>query len=288
MKKGTWILISLGILTVVFMLVYKSQKPSITHEIAPVSEVYMPEDQKQVIERIKNSLGEIAEKSQRAKILYDAFNKYAVPARHMDNGGFMVVEQVKKDIGFFIHADPLPRKFEKTSALATFSCHPMPAMELKNYPGSKFTEGILLAHELSHAEDCLMRGEPESRPLSPEWLLGEFNAHRAVAIILSEYTDGKYRKIVEESSTRRAIMLREQGKKPYSFVMGNPPGDAEAIIRVFGKQDNLAMNFLLTQLTVDANITNIVGFFKNDTEAIDKVVLEFMTAFYGHYAKIMS
>ncbi len=283
MKKHIWITALMSILLMTTALSCKNQKASIPHETEEANEIYLPDDQRQIINRIKNSLGKISNKSKRAKMLHDFFNEHAIPARYMSDGRVVIITQLKNSIDFFVAVDPLPKKFEKTVALAIFSCEPLPMMGITNYNGSSFAEGIMLAHELSRAEDCVYRGEPNSNPLSPIWLHGELNAHRTIAIILSEYTGGKYKNIVLDSSKRRAQILRDSGKRPYGFVMRNPPGDEEAIVRVFGKQDDLTTNFLLTQLSVDANIANIIRHFKNDSEAIDQVVLEFLGTFYNHH-----
>jgi len=283
MKKHIWITALMSILLITTASSCKNQKASIPHETVDTNEIYLPDDQKQIIDRIKNSLEKISTKSKRAKILYEFFNEHAILARYMSDGRFVIITQPKNSIDFFVAIDPFPKKFEKTVALATFSCEPLPVMSLTNYNGSSFADGIMLAHELSHAEDCVYRGEPNSNPLSPIWLHGELNAHRSIATILSEYTGGKYKNIVLDSSKRRAQILRDSGKRPYSFVMGNPAGDEEAIVQVFGKQDDLTTNFLLTQLSVDANIANIINHFKNDSEAIDQVVLEFLGTFYNRH-----
>jgi hypothetical protein len=130
-------------------------------------------------------------------------------------------------------------------------------MMLHGGHASQLARGLMLAHELEHARDCLLNGEPDSKVLSESWLMGELNAHAKVMLVLNEWTQGGWKKIVSASRERREAMTASRGHRPESSVFGQLPEDREAFAKQFGVLDDVTIGLLFFQLDVDANLLNI-------------------------------
>lgn len=218
----------------------------------------IPDDQMAIISAAHASLVEIAKRSKKAAELLAFYDAYGLPAIRMDDNYMKVATTPTTPIWFLVVANPARIATEDKLAHigAQFSCHP-PAMYLQKIDMSAFMQGILLAHELSHANDCLVNHEPPSRYPDPDWLLGEGNAHQTVYEILSQYSDGKWAELVMASRARREAFAISQGGHPEAMVFSVTPEDEPAITAMFGTLDPVSMGTLDSQLSVDANMANV-------------------------------
>ncbi len=218
----------------------------------------IPEDQARVIDESRKALADLAAKSPKAKELLDFHDAHAIAAMAEPNGLRVVTEPPKDKPWFFIAADTTPVKMGATGGvIAIFNCQP-PNMRLKGQKTSDLVRGLLLAHELSHAVDCLVNHEPPSVLFDEVWLLGELNAHGNVFAILNEWTDGWWKTLVQASQERRVNTSLERGKRPESNVFGQFPEDRAEFVKRFGALDANSMGFFFAQLDIDANITNVL------------------------------
>lgn len=219
----------------------------------------IPDDQLAIISAAHASLVEIAKKSKKAAELLAFYDAYGLPAIRVDAERMQYATTPTTPMWFLVIANPAKLaglEDNLAHVAAQFSCQP-PAMILRKIDLTAFLQGILLAHELSHATDCLVNHEPPSNYPDPVWLLGEGNAHAAVFQVLTEYTGGKWKDLVTASRARREAFAVSQGGHPEAMVFNATPGDQDAVTSMFGELDTVSMGTLLSQLTVDVNMENV-------------------------------
>lgn len=245
-------------------------------------EIVVPQDELDVIKYSEKSLKLIAEKSPSAKILYNWYNKGKVYAKYKGTNALQVVNPATKRNQFYVTANPHNLAKKGDYAAANFHCDfKMRLMVLNKLP-SRFSSGMIFAHEIVHLVDCL-RGEPPTKPLSLAWLIGERNAHLVVRKILDEYTKGKYLELVKRSIERRLQYIKSQGASSTAAIFSVVPGDVEDIKSVFKGIDETGVNFVGIQLIVDANLiiaTNHYG----TNEAGHRATISLLHQFYSRSA----
>ena len=158
-------------------------------------------------------------------------------------------------------------------------------MMLRGGTTSKLTRGLMLAHEVGHAQDCLLHGEPETNQIDDNWLVGELNAHAKVMMILNEWTDGGWKKIVAASQERRVAMTVAMGKRPESSLFGQLPEDREMFVAQFGELDDISAGLYFFQLDVDANIKNVNTQMKNYGRPEEEAMAHYIDVIRALYAK---
>ena len=258
--------------------------------------LFVPADQLLVIAKGREALAYLAAKSPAAKEQLAFYDEAAIIGKYEVGVGIRVINTARPGqiVGFFLVADPTPidMKGESRGAeFANFECSAgsPPGMLLRDGETSKLTRGLILAHEIAHAKDCLLNGEPESKRLSRDWLMGELNAHARVMTILNEWTDGGWKKIVTASRDRRVAETIAKGKRPESSAFGVMEEDRALFIKQFGELDHITQGLLFFQLNVDANISNINLQMKNLGRPEDEAMghcLDMLRALYGQFMQV--
>lgn len=227
---------------------------------ASAEQIAIPADQRQILDTSRAALALVAQRSASAAKALAFYDRNAVPAKA--EGGSTIVATLPtpdQPTPFFVDADPRPLVVTSDGAVfAHFVCHPTPGMRLRTSDQiSPFVRGVLLAHELEHATDCLLQGEPDTRPLDDNWLLGEFHAHSTVFVILNETTKNGWGTLVKASQQRRQTIIAQRGARSESSIFGQLPEDVADIKQLFGDAPSVDMGFYLAQLDIDANVENV-------------------------------
>ncbi len=250
-------------------------------------QVTMPDDELAVIAKNRATLAKLAEMSPTAAELLKFYDLNATPAKLVPNGA-MVVEAPKTEAWFMVVGDPTRINDPKVArAGAEFDCQSRIMRFTNNAGSNQITTGVLIAHEISHAVDCIVKREPVTLRGSPIWLMGERNAYETGSHVLDEVTDGRWSKLVDEIGDRRLAGLIKSGH-PDSFYLGQSEEDITAIKKLFGVDlDDLSLGSLAMQLSVDTGMRNALIQTKAlglDEKEASASQLRFLTAFYQHYA----
>ncbi len=227
--------------------------------IAAEKELSIPKDQLALLDKARKALVKIAAKSDRAKGLLALYNNHAVPAL-TDSDQVRIVSIPKVVPYFFVAANPRveTQVSNEGGTFAYFNCTEQPSLLLKNFPTvSETVHGIMLAHELVHAEDCLFGGEGANKQHDDAWLIGELHAHNTVWMLLNDISDGGWNKVVTGSLRRRMQMMSAGQDNPKAMVFGYSTDDIVSIEKMFGAQDDVAIGALIAQLQVDVNMLKI-------------------------------
>lgn len=259
-------------------------------------QVVIPADQQQILDASRAALALVAQKSAAAAKLLAFYDQNAVPAK-AEAGTTIVVTTPKFDqpTPFFVDADPRQLIVEEGAAggavFARFVCHPTPGMRLRTSTEiSPFVRGVLLAHELEHATDCLLQGEPDSQPLDDTWLLGELRAHGKVFIILNEATKNGWSTIVNTSQQRRQAIIATRSARPESSIFGQLPEDVADIKKLFGDVPLIDVGFYLAQLDIDANVENVkvsLALYKQPDSEFVPHCMEVLHSFYKLHKQVV-
>jgi hypothetical protein len=226
----------------------------------PTMDLTVPEEQVRIIQETRAALEFVAAKSSSAKQVLAFYDENAIVARSEGNQMRVVTAPPPGQTFFFIVGDPTPVKVKEGAGgvFARFECGaPFPRMKVHAGQTAQLIRGLMLAHELEHAGDCLLHGEPESQFLDDTWLLGELHAHARVSRILDQWTEGGWNRIVEASQKRREAIAVGKGSRPESSIFGQLPEDHAAIVQQFGELDAIGLGLLFFQLDVDANLKNV-------------------------------
>lgn len=261
---------------------------AITIVFARNAAVELPPEQAVIIAKAREALTTIADKSARAKELLAFYDQNAVKAKILSNNTTMVVEPLRTPTWFIVVVDP--RVVERWMAVfiyGRFDCGNR-VLVLNETTARNEILGLLIAHELSHAEDCVIRGEPPNlQPIDPLWFIGERNAYQTVYVILNEMTGGGWKTLVEASQERREAIVTRDGGRPEAFFFGTTERDVSGVEALFNRDLNIEeMDFLLTQLNVDTGMTNVavqstrLGL---DNETVFSRELDFLAAFFDNF-----
>ncbi|MFH1236351.1 MAG: hypothetical protein V1685_05455 [Parcubacteria group bacterium] len=244
-------------------------------------------DEQRVFDFCDSSLTSVARKSHTADSLLRFYRAHGVPARYMGSGQIKVLSTTEDSLFFFVYVNQSGDSTigaHEAKVVATFSI-PARSLGIEMCGFSKFVQGMMLAHELSHAVDCLVNHEPNSEALSDDWLMGEINAHHTTYAILNEYSKDTWGKLVRDSREERLKTALAGGHSNQSFTIGNMPGDSSRIVSCmktiklpWSVQD---FNVLATWMTVDANMVNIsIVAGSSDQDRMNGMGM-FMRAFYS-------
>ncbi|MBI5037636.1 MAG: hypothetical protein HZC01_02955 [Candidatus Kerfeldbacteria bacterium] len=259
-----------------------------------------PEDLKLTAEEQKvfdfcdSSLALVARKSLKADSLLEFYRSHGIPARFLGDGQIKILSMSADSLFFFVFVNQSGDSTigaQEAKIAATFSI-PARSLGVEMCGFSKFIQGMMLSHELSHAVDCLMNHEPDSPPLSPDWLMGELRAHHATYTILNEFSQQAWQKAVRESREERLQSALAGGHSNQSFTIGFMPGDSVRVAR-FMKAIKLPwsmqdFNVLATWMIVDANLLNVtIVAGDNDQNRLNGMMM-FLEQFYGQMMQKMA
>ena len=241
------------------------------------SKLVVPADQLAMMKEARVALALVAKKSAGAKEQLALYDSAAVMAKYEpDTGTVRVVTAPTQKTWFMLAVDTKRQKIQKEGGIyAEFVCRPYPVMFIRSFDGSSpFIHGVVLAHELEHARDCLLNNEPDSTRLDPNWLLGEMHAHIKVNQILNEWSDGGWMKVVNVSRERREIAAIDGGHRPESSVFAFSSEDRKALKDTFHVKDDVSMGTLAGQLDVDANLLNVQVQMEKLKQEDEKLMME--------------
>lgn len=222
----------------------------------------LPPDQSRILREARQGLQALTEQSPHALTLLRFYDTRRLLG-YVDNSTIRAFETSPTDgvRRFYVVGNPTRRlEAGDTGVYAEFSCYPHPVMTLHDSNASSMTRGLLLAHELEHARDCLLNGEPESEQFSDVWLQGELNAYRTTQRILNELSNGAWtRSLVPNSWRERQAILTSQGRNLQESAFGDLPSDRSRFTSVFPFIDHDLgfLSYLGTQMNLDANGYNV-------------------------------
>lgn len=289
------IVLSIFFSLIIIVLLVVKKKPSTSKNIAKETQnvvinktdnvnskvLVVPRDELEIIKYSEKSLKAIAEKSPSAKKLFNWYIEGRVHAKYMGTNALQVVTPATKNFQFYVTANPNNIAKKGVYVAANFHCDPRMKLMVLNKLSSSFAVGMFFAHEMVHLIDCI-RGEPPSKPLSLTWLIGERNAHQVMLQILDEYTKGKYNELVKRSIARRLKHIKSQGASSTAAIFSVVPGDVEDIKSVFQGIDQIGVNFIGTQLIVDANMINAINHYGTG-EAGHRATINLLRQFYSRF-----
>lgn len=280
MKKHV-VMCLLCVVAVVIMAGCSSDQPDLPE--VPVQPT-LTAHERAVLTRAHESLVWLAHQSEVAKSILAFYDLNAVPATRLANGDLLTVDSSRALTYFYVWVHPESVSVAHNTAVvaATFDMDTR-ALSLCDGDFSRISRGLFLAHELPHASDWVTGQEPYSEPLSPEWLYGELRAHMVVRIILDQFTDGRWEEIVSLSRDEREQLVLSMGRRPEAFTLNALPNDSVRVAELFDSLSYSDISFLLTQLTVDANVTNVERYAGAGTEQALQGIMEFLGVFYGKY-----
>lgn len=240
-------------------------------------------EESHLLQSYVDGLAEIAKTSPMADTLLTFYQTASTKARPHPGGDVQVLESPKTDKYFFV----VPQVGVQTTPLpnqgAVAARYEGRVMELNNNNFSPFVRGLMVGHELVHARDEILDGEPPSEPLSPTWLTGEGHAHYVVYTILNEYTSGTWKlKAIESAHERRQLALAN-GHSEAAMTFNASSADSVRMVEMFGPLGLDDLSLLLTQFTVDANMLNLKEVTAGDMEKYQSLAGEFLYEFYSRY-----
>lgn len=220
----------------------------------------LPPDQAAVIAHAKAGLKLLCKRSGRARDLSIFFYTNSVEAEIIPEG-VKVVSAPGYRYPFLVIG--VPAEHETTGKRsfigARFSGHsgPVPIIELRGTQFHTLGAGLMLAHELTHAEEHFFHSEPASEFPDPNWLMGEIVAHRSIFQVLNEYTDGAWLRAIENRVRRVEAFLASKGQDPKLAVFGQNSEDVAAIKGMLPDIDDVTIGMLLAQMDVDTNMARV-------------------------------
>lgn len=220
----------------------------------------IPPEQVAIIETARLGLVSLAAKSATAQRLLQIFTEHSAASVYLDQNRSVLINAPDEPRWFILLGDPTPRSVgnQGNTVAAQFFCSQPPRLLLYNFGNDELFAGLMAAHELSHADACLFRGEPEVPPMSPVWLAGEMYAHATMQAILKETTDGKWSELMERSRVWRAAKAQEmEAATAFATVSGHTQEEVEWLKELFPEASDLALGVLLPQLEFDATQMHI-------------------------------
>ncbi len=219
--------------------------------------------QKAVISKALNGLKLLATKSPRAQELLQFMLEYGAIEPTVGDNMVGVVPLPKPD-GFYITGIAQDHQIKADGSYigARFLGYPTPMMTLQGTEMSDFGAGLALAHELVHAEDRCLHHEGNDNYPDPEWLKGEMNAHRNVAVVLDEYTGGAWSAMINQRVANMEKNLLAQGgsQARVIFIVKASDEDVADVKSVLGELDNFTMGAALSQMDVESNLLHTENF----------------------------
>lgn len=277
-RSRVWLLI------IIIAVVGCGKDPRQTTEQAKPPLTYTAEE-RALLDSYVGGLAEIAKKSPTADSLLAFYWRAATLARPFADGQVQVLEAPKSNICFFV----VPHTEIMTGGLrpdqgAVAAEYGNQIMGLHNNTFSKFVRGLMLGHELVHAEDELLNGEqPSQEQLSAEWLSGELHAHATIYQVLNEYTGGQWREMAIQSAHERRGWAVENGYSEAAMTFNATDTDSTRMVDMFGPMSYVDLSALLTGFTFDANMLNLKEVSADDMEKYQSLAGEYLYEFYSRY-----
>ncbi|MFA6392395.1 MAG: hypothetical protein WCW66_06700 [Patescibacteria group bacterium] len=235
-----------------------------------------------LIDSYINGLSALAQKSATADSLMVFYREAAVLARPISDGQIMVVESPRSDKAFMVvpYVDVVTQTRTGGEAFVAAQ-YGGRIMALYNNGFSDLVRGLLLGHEIVHAQDEIISGEKESEPFSPTWLNGEAHAQYVMHNVLSEYTGDMWRNVVHESARERRSWAVSNGYSEAAMTFSPVGADSTRVVDVFGQLSDDDLTVLLTQLTFSANMFNFYEITKGDMVKYESYAGQFLYEFYA-------
>lgn len=244
----------------------------------------LSEQENALLSTYVSGLEAIATKSPAADSLLAFYRSSATVARPLQDGNIQVLEAAKNPQQFFFvvpvvseHVTSVPGEGVIAAAYSE------QVMRLNNNSFTDFVRGILLAHELVHAQDELLHGEPPSDFLSDIWIAGEGHAHFVVYSILNEYTQNRWREQAVESAHERRRWAIDHGYSKAAMSFSPLPSDSLRIVSIVGELSRADFDMLLTQFIVDANMLNIKEVTEGNPQDYQVLAHEFLYTYYARF-----
>lgn len=226
-----------------------------------------------IVHDARNGLLELAKKSARAAAYLAFFDKHAIQAITTQQKGLHLIGSRRSAEDFYVTAISTPLAIRKDGgmmAIATFSCLPTPVMVFQNYPTSGFMKGVILAHELSHAEDCTVFHQTYVQLGSDAFAQAEMKGYMVSIEILRDFNGVVWDLLVEKIRAQREKGALQAGVDPDAFAYGLLSENFEEVrTMLLPGMSNMDFNLLAGHLELAANFANQRhhGLRLNETEA---------------------
>lgn len=217
---------------------------------------WTPEEKRAINEAIKG-LERLAEHSAQAKHALDFLRQNSVPAC-LDDSTVAVYPvdstQVLGPTGFYLA--PFISGFSVGAGSTTMAAGYLPRLRtllITVTDLSTLVRGLLMAHELKHAEDNLVNSYTLGQRGSGEEVTAEMSAYGGQRVVLDQYTNGGWSRIVAESCLERAKFKEDRQIPPHHFTFDSVPGDSARIVNLLPGTTVKDLGPLTVILTMDAN-----------------------------------
>jgi hypothetical protein len=243
----------------------------------------LTQEENLILNTAREDLATLAETSPTARELLEFYDAHAVRAKFVDNDMFEVLEETESPYDFYVVANPNPIVIsdDENTIYAQFYCESGLLM-ISSMGFGQLVRGLNLAHGIAHARNCTVEEEPDSAPLSSNWLVGEYHAYDSVFAVINEITDNQWLEVVEASALQRQQSCMEHGMKPYDYTFGLLPEDSTRIHECVPLENSLDFGFFRTDLVLSANLYTVEQFAETDDECVAGI-LNFLHTVYADY-----
>ena len=217
----------------------------------------IPPDQKAVIDHAVSGLKQLCAKSARACELLDFFTKNSIEAVALPDGVRIVSAP---DVQYPFLVIGIPGAHKNTGNISFSGARfgrdqgPVPIMELNGSDTHPLGAGLMLAHELTHAEEHFLHAEPMSEYPEPNWLISEGVAHHTVSVVLDQYTGGTWSKAIASRMDNIQEYLAKTGQDPKLAAFGRGPNDVLTIKATLPGADDVTIGALLAQMDIETSM----------------------------------
>lgn len=219
-----------------------------TREAPRAEQVTIPLNaQEQLIDDARKGLIDLAKNSPTATRLIKTLDTFGVP---ISSNATRDATLPNTTVWFYVLADENKKTTSSQTIGARFLCTEPPMLVLYGIAKDPLFLGLALAHELVHAEDCLLYGF-SGEPMSDELMLYELSAYSRMYNVLNEYTNGRWEETVETVRARHATKALELGGDAHTLILGVNQEESDLIAEIFPGASPQALGILRGQLEVD-------------------------------------
>lgn len=291
---GVFALLVVAIVGLVF-LTKKNKDTSKNHaapskpqtEARPSESIDLPpptEEEKRAFGIVNDSLSLLAEKSPTTALIHEEFQKYAGIARMLKNNEILMIAMpTSPDFSIFVFFNLLPDDFHGAGLVAQVSCNnSIPLMEV-GYVTKKpsVALGLVIAHEMIHVRQCIMRGNVEHAPGTDANHIDELEANNVEDKIFNEFTQGKWDDFLHSQFLKKKEKFGERVDS-FTWQYEIEKDVAETFSAWLGELNRFEIGSLLPFYLITLNIKGLnytASTTNSSVERVKEKQLEFMRGF---------
>lgn len=215
----------------------------------------LTKEESKLVQSALSGLDMVAKRSPSAKAKLIWIRRYGIPATFSTNGDSIIPSRLPNE-AYAIWLIPFGEQRHVGQGDATMAMGYVARLRAVLFSAGNFSpvmKGILLAHELQHADDNINHGvrmDPNDREARD---LEERSAYMFEHQVLEEYSQGRWSHAVQASLADRQVWKVRQGLAWQGLTFQDMPKDSIYLVRACPGINRYDLGPLSVQLAIDTN-----------------------------------